>query len=158
MLQLATINLAPDKQIVPFQPNHLYSLELKDYELEYVSNIPNYDQYIIQNADPLLTWTAVVRGKIILIFGVRPFWPHVYEAWMLPGAGIEDNAIAVVRGARKILTNVMQEYDMMRLQIAVRVSNDTAYKFAKSLYFKEEAIMRQFGPEGADYYLMTRFV
>lgn len=76
---------------------------------------------------------------------------------MLPGAGIEDNSISVVRGARKLLDNVIQEYDIVRLQIAVRTSNDTAYKFAKALYFEDEAIMRKYGPEGADYHLMARF-
>jgi hypothetical protein len=37
------------------------------------------------------------------------------------------------------------------------VENDTAFKFAKALRFEVESVMRKFGPEGADYYMMTRF-
>ena len=157
MLQIATMQLAPDKQLVPFRPEHLYSIEIKGYELEYVTSIPDYDEYVLENVIPEMTWTGIARGKVIIIFGLRPLWPGVCEAWMLPGAGIEDNAIAVVRGARKVLDSAMQKYDLMRLQIAVRSSNITAHKFAKSLYFRDEALMRRYGPEGADYYLMARF-
>jgi len=31
-----------------------------------------------------------------------------------------------------------------------------AYRFAKSLGFKVECEMKEYGPEGADYYLMSR--
>jgi len=156
MLRLATVRMSPDKQIVPFQPNHLDRIELKGFELDYVRTIPNYKDYIIYNAEHDLTWTGISRGKVILIFGIRPLWPRVAEAWMMPGKGIEDNAVSVLRGARQVLDNVIEDYDMMRLHIAVRVQNETAYKFAKALYFEEEAVMKRYGPEMADYYLMAR--
>ena len=156
MLQLATVTMRTDAQIIPYHPNHYYSIELKGYELDYIRTIPNYDQYINENATPGLTWTVIIRGKVVAIFGLRFQWDRVAELWMLPGVGIENDPISVTRGARKILDNVIQEYDIMRLQIAVRVQNVTAYKFAKALYFEQEALMRCYGPELADYYLMSR--
>jgi len=157
MLELATCRMAPHHQIVPFQPRHLDAIEIKGFELDYVEAIPNYREYVIFNAQLDNSFTGIVRGKVILIFGVRSIWPGVAELWMLPGAGIEKHTIAVVRGARAVLDNVIEHLDIMRLQLTVHCQNDTAYKFAKALYFEEEALLKHYGPEQADYYLMARF-
>ena len=53
--------------------------------------------------------------------------------------------------------NIFDDYDLKRLQITVSYHNNTAYKFAKSLYFKKEGVLKKYGPEGADYFMMARF-
>jgi hypothetical protein len=143
-------------QLIPFRPEHLLRMELKGDELIYLELIPEYHRYIIEMAVPDFSWTVVRDGSPVAVFGVRPMWPGVAEVWMLPGVGIEKNAIALVRGARHIFAQIEQEYGVRRLQIAVRKSNYTAYKFARSVYFEQESLMSQFGPEGEDYYMMTR--
>ena len=148
--------LGPTQNLIPFRPEHLLRMELKGDELRYLEIIPEYHRYIIDMAIPDLSWTLVGKGKPVCLFGVRPMWPGVAEVWMLPGIGIEENAIALVKGGRHIFAQIEQEYGVRRLQIAVRKSNYTAYKFARSVYFEQESLMRQFGPEGDDYYMMTR--
>lgn len=148
--------LGPGQSLIPFRPEHLLRMEMKGDALEYLEFIPDYQQYIIAMAVPDFSWTLVRDGKPICIFGLRPMWPGVGEVWMLPGIGIEENAIALVKGGRHIFAQIEYEYQIRRLQIAVRKSNYTAYKFARVLYFKVESLMSQFGPEGDDYYMMTR--
>ena len=36
MMQLPTIRMSNDQILVPFNPNHLCSIELKPFEVEYV--------------------------------------------------------------------------------------------------------------------------
>jgi len=156
MMQLPTIRMSNDQILVPFNPKHVYSIELKPFEVEYVENIPNYYECVIDNAMPGFSWTFICQGRPTAIFGVRPLWSTNFEMWMIPGEGIEKNAIAVLRGARHIIDGIVAEFDVLRLQITVRCENEIAYKFAKRLGFKVESVMRYFGPEGADYYLMTR--
>jgi len=148
--------MSNDQMIVPFLPNHLHSLELKPFELEYVEHIPDYHEYVAENALRGFSWTGICQGRPVAVFGVRPLWSTNFEAWMVPGEGIERNAIAVLRGARHILDSVIVEFGLLRLQITVRCENEVAFRFAKRLGFKVESKMLRFGPEGADYYLMTR--
>jgi RimJ/RimL family protein N-acetyltransferase len=77
--------------------------------------------------------------------------------WLVPSKDIGSHAISLVRGARAVTDTALQDYGVRRLQICVKVENDTAFKFAKALRFEVESVMRKFGPEGADYYMMTRF-
>jgi len=156
MLSFGNNFLSTGQQLVPFQPEHLSHLELKGDELHFADLIPNYYQYILDNAIPELAWTGIRDGKPVLIFGLRPYWVGVAEVWMVPGRGIERNPIALIKGARQILAQIEQKYNMKRLQIAVRKHNDTAYNFAKSLYFTVESVMTKFGPDGDDYLMMTR--
>ena len=148
--------LGPGQSLVPFRPEHLLRMEMKGDALDYLEIIPEYPQYVIAMAVPDFSWTLLRNDKPVCVFGLRPMWPGVGEVWMLPGVGIEENAIALVKGGRHIFAQIEQEYGVRRLQIAVRKSNYTAYKFARSVYFEQESLMRQFGPEGDDYYMMTR--
>lgn len=104
-----------------------------------------------------MSWTVVGRGRPVCCFGLWQLWDGVAEAWMLPDEEIDKYAISVTRGARRVLDKAIQDIGIRRLQIAVRVQNDTAYKFAEALYFKTECVMKHYGPEGADYYLMARY-
>lgn len=157
MIQLPTFRMNGDEQIVPMRYEHLISLQLKKHEIEYQANIPNYIDYIYENSEDGLSWSAIGRGRIIAVFGVRPIWRGLAEAWMVPGVGIEDHAASVVRGARALMDTTVSNLDIARLQIIVKTENDTAYKFAKSIGFSVEGKLERFGPEGADYYMMVRF-
>lgn len=157
MISFPDAKLSASQHIVPYRPEHLLQIELRDYEAQnYKGHIEEYLEYVDMNVVEGLTWTAIGHGRVIGIFGFRPMWRAVGETWLLPGHGIERHAISVVRVARQIMTNVMHDFSLKRLQIAVSTQNDTAYRYAKSLYFEEEAIMRNYGPEGADYRLMVR--
>ena len=156
MIHLGTLRLGPGREVIPFQPSHIYSIELKPFELEYVNTIPDFYNYAIENAFPNLSWTGIGHGQIQLIWGVRPFFEKTAEVWMLPGKNIDRYAVSLLRCARQMLKQVMKEHGFERLQITVRQQNVTAYKFAKALYFEDEGLLRKYGPEGADYIIMSR--
>ena len=156
MITIASARLDSDKQIIPFHPQHLHNIELKEFELEYLEAFPDYFEYVALNYDPNRSWTGIVRGKIVCIFGITELWPRVAEAWMIPSVRIKDSPIAVVRAAKKIIAESASEMGLNRLQICVRIDNVIAYRFARGLGFKVECEMKEYGPEGADYYLMSR--
>ena len=156
MITIASARLDSDKQIIPFHPQHLHNIELKEFELEYLEAFPDYFEYVALNYDPNRSWTGIVRGKIVCIFGITELWPRVAEAWMIPSVHIKDSPIAVIRAAKKIIAESASEMGLNRLQICVRIDNVIAYRFARGLGFKVECEMKEYGPEGADYYLMSR--
>jgi hypothetical protein len=42
------------------------------------------------------------------------------------------------------------------LQLNVRCSDQRAFRWAKAIGFEPEAKMRRYGPDGSDFYLMSR--
>jgi hypothetical protein len=142
--------------LVRMKPEHVMWLKLKEPELTYERDMPDMRKYITETADYNRSWSATDRGKVFLCFGIRPAWTGVGEAWLLPGNNISDHAISVTRYARNLFTELLQNGEYARIHIAVRADNDIALKFAKALGFEVEGVMRNFGPDGVDSYMMAR--
>ena len=157
MVQLPQFRMSADEQIVPLRYEHLQRLRLTEDTIEYTKHIPGYLDYVWDNSADGWSWAATARGKVIAVFGIRMLWTGLAEMWMLPGDNLNRHAISLVRGARAITDSALSDYGVRRLQITVKVENDIAFRFAKALHFEVESIMRRFGPEGSDYYMMVRF-
>lgn len=157
MIQLPEFRMSHDEQIVPMRYEHLFDFEFSGDTIEYIENIPDYARYVWDNSQEGWSWTAIGRGKKIAIFGFRDIWDGLVEAWFIPGQGLSKHSRSTLVGARAIMEDAISQTRIRRLQITVKKDNDTAFKFAKALGFEVESIMRKFGPEGADYYMMARF-
>ena len=157
LIQIPKIIMSPDESIVSLRHDHLMKIDYNEDTKEYIKNIPNYIDYLWANAEAGSSWAGIGRGKVVAAFGIKPIWNGLAEMWMIPGTDIGRHTISIVRGAKVLTDSAIRDYDLKRLQIAVRVENDTAFRFAKSLGFGVESIMKRFGPEGADYYMMARF-
>jgi hypothetical protein len=157
LIQLPEFRMSADEQIVALNYEHLARMHMGGDSQDYMKIIPNYVDYIWDNSEDGMSWAATKRGKVVLVFGIRMPWHGLAEMWLIPGDNISSNAMLLVRGARAVSDAALEDFNLRRLQINVKVGNDTAFKFAKALRFEVESVMRKFGPEGADYYLMTRF-
>jgi hypothetical protein len=157
LVQLPEFRMSSDEQLVPLRYEHVARMRLADDNKEYMEYIPNYIDYIWDNSEDGWSWAGIGRGKVVIAFGIRHIWHGLAEMWLVPSEDIGSHAISLVRGARAVTDTALQDYGVRRLQICVKVENDTAFKFAKALRFEVESVMRKFGPEGADYYMMTRF-
>jgi len=157
LIQIPEFRMSHDEHIIPLTYEGLTRIQYNDDTLEYMKYIPNYIDYIWSNAESGWSWAGVGRGKVVAAFGIRPIWNGLAEMWMIPGKDIRKHTISLVRGAKALTDSAIRDYDINRLQICVKMENDTAFRFAKSLGFGVESIMKRFGPEGADYYMMARF-
>tara|TARA_R110000765_G_scaffold408431_1_gene506179 strand:+ start:84 stop:563 length:480 start_codon:yes stop_codon:yes gene_type:complete len=157
LIQLPQIRMGHDEHIVPLTYDHLTKINLKEENSDFVDVIPNYINYVWDHAAEGTSWAGIGRGKVVVAFGIRPFWTGVSEMWLIPGKEIDRHAISVVRAAKQLTDTAINDYSIRRLQICVNTQNDTAFRFAKALRFEVESIMRRYGPDGADYYMMARF-
>ena len=157
LIQIPEFRMSNGEHIVALTYDHLTRIQYNEDTKEYMKHIPNYVHYIWDNAVVGSSWTGICRGKVIAVFGIRYIWSGLAEMWMIPSKDIYKNAILLLRGARAITDTTIRDYEIKRLQICVKVENDVALRFAKSLGFSVESVMTKFGPEGADYYMMVRF-
>ena len=157
LIQIPKIRMSPDESIVSLRHDHLMKIDYNEDTKEYIKNIPNYIDYLWANAEAGSSWAGIGRGKVVAAFGIKPIWNGLAEMWMIPGTDIGRHTISIVRGAKVLTNSAIKDYDLKRLQIGVRTENDTAFRFAKSLGFGVESVMKRFGPEWSDYYMMARF-
>ena len=157
LVQLPQVRMGHDEHIVPLSYEHLTRIRLKKENRDFVNVIPNYLDYVWDHAVDGMSWAGIGRGKVISAFGIRPFWDGVAEMWLVPGEEIDRHAISVIRASKQLTDTAIANNGIKRLQICVNTNNDTAFRFAKALRFEVKSVMRKYGPDGSDYYMMVRF-
>lgn len=156
MLELPIIKTTRGESFVRFHPTHLSQIDMREEEAKWSATDPNYLSELARSADLNRSWSVKYQGRILLCFGIRHVYPGSGEAWMIAGKGIEHHAISLVKGARKIFSDLLENKGYFRIQIGVMTDNDSAFKFARTIGFEVEGIMRNFGAPGAKCYLMSR--
>lgn len=156
MLDLPILKTPDGVAIIKFHGKHLRQIEMREPELSWSRWDPEFLDNIERMVDPNASWTAVHRGKVLLSFGIRTMTRNVGEAWLMPGKDISRYSISVVRCARKLFDDLLENKGFCRIQVGVMLDNDIALRFAKSLGFEVEGIMRNFGSPGASCALMSR--
>jgi hypothetical protein len=156
IVDLPLFKTARGESIVRFHGKHLQKLRLREPELSWSATDPDFLKYIETVAAPGASWTGMYRGEPRVCFGIRPVYKAVGEAWLIADKEIGRHALSLVRGGRKIFSDLLGDGGFRRIQIGVMADNDTALRFAKGLGFEVEGIMRNYGSPGASCVLMSR--
>ena len=142
---------------VKFHYGHLKLMPLGEKSKDLAAAIPDFAEYLRHQAEGTPAFTVFDDNRPVLCFGIYPIWPGLAEGWMVPSSRIGTRAVALVRGGRGIISHVGPAMGLRRLQFMVRSSHLQAVRFAQALYFKREATLTRYGPEGDDYDVFARF-
>jgi len=103
------------------------------------------------------TVTAFCGLDPVAMFGFVPIWEGVAESWLLADNEARKKPLALTKYGIAAHDIAKISMGLHRLQITVRITDNRAVKWAFALGFKNEAIMKKYGPDQVDYYLMARF-
>lgn len=132
-------------EVVDYKPEHLEKIALKScHEGERPNEIRG-------NALTLLG-----RGVPLAIFGWYFICPGVVQVWGL----VSDEAAKAKKSfhntVKLLISFAFERHPILRMQISVRTSYQTGWKWAKSLGFECEGVMKKYGPGGTDCWLFAK--
>ncbi len=99
--------------------------------------------------------TILNRGKPIAVFGTVNIWAGVEEGWFLLEEEFREYRYLMTRAGKLFVRLKFQDDSLHRLQITVRCDDNRAFKWAKAIGFQQEGVMRKYGPDGSDFYIMA---
>ena len=146
--------LPPGVVIVPFMREHLNNFVLNQPDLQGHDESELRNRIMLQ-AEGGQAITVIQRKKTLGIFGSSPIWTGLEEGWFLVDEVVRRYGIAMTKVAKKWIDLKFQKDSLNRLQITVRCDDVRAYKWAKCLGFSDDGVMRRFGPDGSDFFLMS---
>lgn len=100
--------------------------------------------------------SAWVDDELIGCGGVQELWPGVGNAWLVLVPGRLKGPARLrhgVRTMRALLEAAMVERGMWRIQAACHADWEMACNLADVLGGEKEGLMRQYGPDGTDFWL-----
>jgi len=132
-------------KVVEFDPVHLEGLELKDcYKSEKLGRVDG----------PAVT--LLHEGKPVAILGGAEIVPGVVHAWGRVSVRVSTCRMSFHRTVSALLVYFMKSMQLRRVQIHVQENYQMGIKWAKSLGFEPEGLMRKYGEDGSGFILMAR--
>jgi hypothetical protein len=103
-----------------------------------------------------LSFTLLDNNVPICSGGIIPTWLGNAQGWVISSKRIFKNKIKAARLIKERTDLLCANNKIWRLQTAVKANFNTGIRFAEFLGFNKEGLMRGYGPDKTDYYLMAR--
>ena len=143
-------------RIVPYQTQHgdeMIEFGLNDKLMDIDAN---FTENRIDFALVGLSFTLLHNNNPVCSGGIVPLWNGVAEGWVISSKRIYKERIRASRLIRKRTDLLCAANKIWRLQTAVKSNFKTGLRFAEFLGFKNEGLMKAYGPDKTDYYRMAR--
>lgn len=147
-----------DFKIVPFAADHAGDLREKNSNAATIGFDEIGKEYLDAMALPGHGFSLVKNGHLIASAGVYPVWKGLGEAWVIPSDLIKPHRRQLVTYVREYLDRLFEENDYRRVQATVREDFDAGHRFIKFFGFQREAVLRAYGPDGADHVQYARLI
>lgn len=142
---------------LPFAADHFDRIDYDQPELIAVSRGIGIREMVVSQAQ-LGTAVTIFKGnKALAVIGVVMLWNGVGEMWAIFDNQARDYKKTMLKSGKTFCDISFRYLHLHRLQITVRTDDNRALNYAKHLDFKEECVMKRYGPDQVDYLLMTRF-
>ena len=143
-------------KIIPYDRSHTDEILTFGMNDKLLENDASSEEGRIDYGIPGLSFTLLADDNIVLCGGITPLWDGVAEGWVISSKRIFKNRIKASRLIKKRTDLLCAANKIWRLQTAVKSNFKTGLRFAEFLGFKNEGLMRGYGPDKSDYYLMAK--
>jgi hypothetical protein len=147
---------SPAIQFVPFHEAHLMSLRISNEHSQTISKVLPINQMIAAQAKYGDAYTAIMHGTPVACLGSVRIWTGVEEMWLLMEERARQYAKTLTRAAIAYRDFRVISGNLHRLQITVRCEDMRAVRWGLRIGFSIDGMMKSYGPDGSDYYLMSR--
>ena len=146
-----------DYIVLPFKSYLINLMDLGEDDKTHLKLFPGWLEFLDAATQQGYGYVVLGKGKPVLCFGVVSQWEGVSELWLIPDQTlIRKHRIQFHKGALAFMELVAKELSLHRLQVTVSSRNVLAVKWIKSLYFKEEGILKNYGIDKSDYIMFAR--
>jgi len=101
-------------------------------------------------------YTLFVDKKPIVAGGIIILWQSVAEGWVMANQNIFEIKLLACKEIKNRTDELCKKNKIKRLQTTVKYDFNSGIRFASWLGLKPEGIMRNYGPDGSDYYRMAK--
>lgn len=136
--------------------DHLKRIQLRADHAAYVRALGKWDAGVAPSLVRSGGIALVATEGVVACAGVSMFWEGVGQLWMRTGELAEQYPHALAKRAKNFVRSTEECLRLKRLQAVVLVENEVARRFICWLGFQAEGLLRNYGPEGADYIMFAK--
>ena len=139
-------------RIVNYKPVHAVEIFHRGMN---IGSPPGKEEYLAYAAKlnvPGQAFTAIdEEGMLVCSAGIFDVWKGVGEAWLVGSSILNERGITLTRIISRRFKIIIKTQKYKRIQCVVHNEWTISQKFVELLGFKNEGLMRKYGPDGWDY-------
>jgi len=141
---------------LPLHADHLHHFKgIEEYGSESIT-LEDRKRFVMAQSERGPGVTAFVDNEPVAMFGCVFLWNGVGEAWSLFSEEARRYPIAMTKGGFAFFDSCEILFNLHRIQITVKCSDERAVRWAKMLRFVEEGRMLAYSADKEDTYIMRR--
>lgn len=144
--------------IIPFEQKHADYILGQQMNAEELYLKPEHKKYAKFSENVGMSFTGIKDDKPIASGGIYMLWDGVAEGWVMATSQIWEHKIYFALQFKKRTEILIKSIKIKRLQTSVKADFDLGIKFAEFLGLTNEGIMKNYGPDGSDYYRYARII
>lgn len=137
-------------------------LKMRDSDKAEILGIRGYDNPLLIARETVYAASmgkaaiAYHNGRPAAVIGVSPKpWPHVWDAWAYGTDDLPKVVLSLTRYALTVLKPYLLRNHAHRLEAPSRIDHLQAHSWLRAMGARDEAILRHYGRDGADYCLFS---
>lgn len=143
-------------KIVPYQEAHALNIIKNGMNHPLMDHDATYYENNVNVIAPGLSFTLIFNNLPIVAGGIFPLWQGTAEGWVLSSKEIFNHKLKAATIIKKRVDMLCINNKFWRLQTAVKANFKLGIRFAEWLGLEKEGLMKQYGPDGSDYYRMAK--
>jgi hypothetical protein len=141
---------------IPFNAGHAMTLQIDPSIKETLPRNRPLAELIEAQANQGHAITAILQSKPVAIFGAIDVWDGVAEMWLNCEERLRTYGKTMTRAAQIYADYIVISRNLHRLQITVRCADLRAVRWGLALGFEIEGLMKKYGADGSDFFMMSR--
>jgi hypothetical protein len=156
LMSLPDLPTMPGLIWVPFQPGHVAVMNVQAQNFQTISKAMDVMTMLEHQAKYGHAITAILHGRPVACFGAVRIWKGVEEMWCFIEERGRQYPKTLTRAAIAFRDFRVISGNLHRLQIIVRCNDLRAVRWGLGIGFEIEGLMKKYGPDEADFFMMSR--
>ena len=148
--------MAKDWELKPFKQEHADQIISFGMNHKLMEIDASFKDNRICLADRGDAYTLFLNKKPVVAGGICLLWQGVCEGWVIANQNIYDIKFLAPKLIKTHTVKLCEKNKIKRLQTSVKADFIQGVRFANFLELETEGLMKNYGPDGSDYYRMAR--
>lgn len=146
----------PGIQWLPFHISHYSVMNVQAQNIQTISQTMPVKEMLQWQAARGDAITAVLHDRPVAVFGSVKIWDGVEQIWMICEERARRYPIIMTKAGRMFVLHRVIAGRLHRIQATVRCDDLRAHRWAEGLGLQTEGVMRRYGADKIDYWMMAR--
>ena len=137
-------------------------MRLREREaLDHTGGVEGFREMMLKLKDlPSCSMFTIMASDdtVAAIAGMNRKWAGVAEFWVFTTHMVEKEPVGFMRESRWIFNELFDSFGLRRAESTVAISFEDSIKWLTWLGFEKEGLLRDYGVDGEDHFMMSRIL